>query len=71
MLVAWIVIRSESGAPISTPILSSAVAARKQKQTAFEKDGGGNWGTTFWSNYYWSCQHLGQAFSQPKAFYIR
>ena len=32
--------------------------------------GSGNWGTIIWFNYYLSCQHLGQAFSQPKALYI-
>ena len=37
---------------------------------ALEEDGSDNWGTIFLPNYFSSCQHLGQTFSQPKAFYI-
>ena len=29
-----------------------------KKKTALEEDESGNWGTAFWSDYSWSCQHL-------------
>ena len=44
---------------------SRAVAARRQKKTTLEEDGSGDWGTIFWSNYYWSCQHFGVVIGAP------
>ena len=60
MLVASIVIRSESVAPITIPILLEGdIFFSLGAATAHEKDGSGIWCTIFWSNYYWSCQNLG------------
>ena len=50
-----------------SPFSSRAVAASKQKRPSSRRM---QMVTTFWCNYYRSWQHLGQGFSQPKAFYM-
>ena len=55
------------------PLTSSsrAIAAPKQKKnTVLEEDGRGNWDTSFRSNYFSNCQHLGEVFFSTEAFYI-
>ena len=51
-------------------LFSSTAVADPKKKTAFEEDGNGNVSTTFWSNFFSSCLHFGQTFSQSKALYI-
>jgi len=70
VFVAWILIRSESGPIITIPILLEICLFLFRAATVFEEDGRGNWDTTFYSNSYSSCHHLGQAFSQPRLFIL-
>ena len=72
ILAAWKVIKSESGAPNIPSILLKAGIFLKihNNAIALGEERSGDWGTTFWFNYFSGWQHLEQAPSQPKALYI-
>jgi len=54
MLAAWEVIRSESGAPITTPILlEGGFFVCLRAANALEEVGSSNLCNTFWSNLGW------------------